>query len=142
MSYLPIEDYGIIGDLHTVLVGKNGSIDRCCGYSQRPGCRRVLSDGISPSHGMDTKGPSVTLTSIARATCHSYKTHREDLINMKIAPSMVAGAAGTRRLMQLFRVWCEQKHSHIQFNVLDRQSLLDAQKNPELYRDLVVRIAG
>ncbi|HYB37133.1 MAG TPA: pyruvate formate lyase family protein [Mycobacterium sp.] len=101
-----------------------------------------LSEGISPSHGMDTKGPSVTLTSIARATCHAYKTHREDLINMKVAPSTVAGEAGTRRLMQLFRVWCEQKHSHIQFNVLNRQSLLDAQKHPELYRDLVVRIAG
>jgi pyruvate formate-lyase/glycerol dehydratase family glycyl radical enzyme len=101
-----------------------------------------LSEGISPSHGMDTKGSSVTLTSIARATCHSYRTHREDLINMKVAPSTVAGEAGTRRLMQLFRVWCEQKHSHIQFNVLNRQSLLDAQKHPELYRDLVVRIAG
>jgi pyruvate-formate lyase len=53
-----------------------------------------------------------------------------------------AGEVGTRRLTQLFRVWCEQKHSHIQFNVLNRQSLLDAQKHPEHYRDLVVRIAG
>jgi len=51
-----------------------------------------------------------------------------------------AGEVGTRRLTQLFRVWCE--HSHIQFNVLNRQSLLDAQKHPEHYRDLVVPIAG
>ena len=101
-----------------------------------------LSEGISPSHGMDVKGPSVTLGSMARATCHAYKTHREDLINMKVAPTTVAGEEGTRRLMQLFRVWCQQKLSHIQFNVLNRQSLLDAQKHPDKYRDLVVRVAG
>jgi isethionate sulfite-lyase len=101
-----------------------------------------LSEGISPSHGMDMKGPTVTLGSIARATCRLYNTHREDLINMKMAPGNVAGEEGTRRLMQLIRIWSDQKHSHIQFNILNRQSLLDAQKNPEKYRDLVVRIAG
>ncbi len=101
-----------------------------------------LSDGIGPSHGMDVKGPTVTLQSIMRATCHELREHREDLINMKMAPANVAGEDGTRRLMQLARVWCSQKHSHIQFNILNKQSLLEAQKNPEKYRDLVVRIAG
>ena len=101
-----------------------------------------LSEGISPSHGMDTKGPTVTLQSIARATCQIYKEHREDLLNMKISPANVAGEEGTRRLMQLIRAWSAQKHAHIQFNILNRQSLLDAQKNPEKYRDLVVRVAG
>jgi isethionate sulfite-lyase len=101
-----------------------------------------LSEGISPSHGMDRKGPTVTLGSIARATCRTYNTHREDLINMKMAPGNVAGEEGTRRLMQLIRAWCDQKHSHIQFNILNRDTLLDAQKDPEKYRDLVVRIAG
>ena len=101
-----------------------------------------LSEGISPSHGMDRKGPTVTLGSIARATCRTYKTHREDLINMKMAPGNVAGEEGTRRLMQLIRAWCNEKHSHIQFNILNRDTLLDAQKNPEKYRDVVVRIAG
>lgn len=101
-----------------------------------------LSDGIVPSHGCDTKGPTVTLDSIARATCHIYKEHREDLLNMKMSPANVAGEEGTQRLMQIIRVWCSQKHAHIQFNILNRQSLLDAQKNPEKYRDLVVRVAG
>jgi formate C-acetyltransferase len=101
-----------------------------------------LSDGIVPSHGCDTKGPTVTLLSIARATCQIYKEHREDLLNMKMSPANVAGEEGTRRLMQLIRVWCSQKHAHIQFNILNKQSLLDAQKNPEKYRDLVVRVAG
>jgi pyruvate formate-lyase/glycerol dehydratase family glycyl radical enzyme len=101
-----------------------------------------LSDGIAPSHGMDVKGPTVSLQSMMRATCHELREHREDLINMKMAPANVAGEEGTRRLMQLARVWCSQKHSHIQFNILNKQSLLEAQKNPEKYRDLVVRIAG
>lgn len=101
-----------------------------------------LSDGIVPSHGCDTKGPTVTLQSIARATCQIYKTHREDLLNMKMSPMNVAGEEGTRRLMQLIRSWSSQKHAHIQFNILNRQTMLDAQKNPEKYRDLVVRVAG
>src|SRR5512138_3006559 len=101
-----------------------------------------LSDGIVPSHGCDTKGPTVTLQSIARATCHIYKTHREDLLNMKMSPANVAGEEGTRRLMQLIRAWSAQKHAHIQFNILNKQTLLEAQKNPEKYRDLVVRVAG
>ena len=65
-----------------------------------------LSDGIVPSHGLDAKGPTVTWT------CHAYHEHREDLINMKMAPANVA-EKGTRRLMQLIRVWCAQKHSQI-----------------------------
>jgi formate C-acetyltransferase len=101
-----------------------------------------LSDGIVPSHGCDTKGPTVTLQSIARATCQIYKEHREDLLNMKISPANVAGEEGTRRLMQLIRAWSSQKHAHIQFNILNRETMLAAQKNPEKYRDLVIRIAG
>jgi formate C-acetyltransferase len=101
-----------------------------------------LSDGIVPSHGMDTKGPTVTLQSIARATCQIYKEHREDLLNMKMSPANIAGEEGTRRLMQLIRAWSSQKHAHIQFNILNKQTMLDAQKNPEKYRDLVVRVAG
>jgi formate C-acetyltransferase len=82
------------------------------------------------------------LQSIKRATCHDLREHREDLLNMKMAPANVAGEEGTRRLMQLIRVWCSQKHAHIQFNIINKQSMLEAQKNPEKYRDLVIRIAG
>jgi len=55
-----------------------------------------LSEGISPSQGMDTKGPTVSLQSMARATCHIYKEHREDLINMKMAPANVTGEDGNQ----------------------------------------------
>jgi pyruvate formate-lyase/glycerol dehydratase family glycyl radical enzyme len=101
-----------------------------------------LSEGISASHGMDVKGPTVALASIASARDRSYREKGGDLINMKFNPANVAGEAGTRRLMQIIRTWCELKHWHVQFNIINRATLLAAQKEPEKYRDLVVRIAG
>lgn len=102
-----------------------------------------LSEGVSPSHGMDVKGPTVTLRSIARAHVTGFKEKGGgDLINMKFAPATVAGEEGTRRLMALIRSWCKLKLWHLQFNIINRQTLLAAQKEPEKYRDLIVRIAG
>jgi len=101
-----------------------------------------LSEGISPSHGMDVEGPTVSLRSMARARCLSYKEKAADLINMKFTPQTLAGEEGTRRLMQLVRSWCDLKLWHVQFNVLNKATLLAAQKDPEKYRNLVVRIAG
>jgi formate C-acetyltransferase len=101
-----------------------------------------LSEGISPSHGMDLKGPTVSLASMARGRNLSYREKAGDLINMKFSPANVVGEDGTRRLMQLVRTWCEQKHWHVQFNILNRETLLAAQKEPEKYRNLIVRIAG
>jgi formate C-acetyltransferase len=101
-----------------------------------------LSEGISPSHGMDVNGPTVSLRSMARARCLGYKEKAADLINMKFTPQTVAGEEGTRRLMQIIRTWCDMKLWHLQFNILNRSTLLAAQKDPEKYRNLVVRIAG
>jgi formate C-acetyltransferase len=64
------------------------------------------------------------------------------LINVKISPANVAGEEGTTRLMQLIRTWSQLKHWHIQFNVLNKETLLAAKKDPEKYRSLIVRIAG
>jgi formate C-acetyltransferase len=91
---------------------------------------------------MDVKGPTVTLTSMARATTIACKEKGPNLINMKFAPANIAGEAGTRRLMQIMRTWCNLKLWHLQFNVINRDTLLAAQQEPEKYRDLVVRIAG
>jgi pyruvate formate-lyase/glycerol dehydratase family glycyl radical enzyme len=101
-----------------------------------------LAEGISASHGMDVKGPTVALASIARARNRSYREKGGDLINMKFSPANVAGEEGTRRLMQVIRTWSELKHWHVQFNILNRATLLAAQKEPEKYRNLIVRIAG
>lgn len=104
--------------------------------------QEFLSEGISASHGMDVKGPTTALTSIAAARCLGYKEKAADLINMKFTPATLAGEEGTRRLMSIIRTWCDLKLWHVQFNVLNRQTLLDAQRDPEKYRNLVVRIAG
>ena len=101
-----------------------------------------LSEGISPAHGMDLKGPTVTMNSMAYATSIARKEKGANLINMKFAPANIAGEAGTRRLMQIIRHWCSLKLWHVQFNVINRDTLLAAQQDPEKFRDLVVRIAG
>ncbi|MBL9172189.1 MAG: hypothetical protein JNL10_01520 [Verrucomicrobiales bacterium] len=101
-----------------------------------------LSEGISASHGMDVKGPTVALSSIARGRNRSFREKGGDLINLKFNPANVAGEEGTRRLMQVVRTWSELKLWHVQFNILNRATLLAAQKDPEKYRNLVVRIAG
>ena len=79
---------------------------------------------------------------MARARNLSYREKGGDLINLKFNPANVAGEQGTRRLMQLIRTWCELKHWHVQFNIINIGTLLAAQKDPEKYRDLIVRIAG
>lgn len=101
-----------------------------------------LSEGISASHGMDVKGPTVALNSMARARNLSYREKGGDLINLKFSPANVAGEEGTQRLTQLIRVWSDLKHWHIQFNIFNKETLLAAQKDPEKYRNLIVRIAG
>jgi pyruvate formate-lyase/glycerol dehydratase family glycyl radical enzyme len=113
----------------------------CATPNGRP-AGEYLSEGISPSHGMDVNGPTVSMRSMARARCLGYKEKAADLINMKFTPQTVAGEEGTRRLMQLIRSWCDLKLWHVQFNILNRATLLAAQKDPEKYRNLVVRIAG
>jgi formate C-acetyltransferase len=101
-----------------------------------------LNEGISPSHGMDVKGPTVALTSMARARNRSFREKGGDLINLKFSPASVAGEEGSRRLMQIIRTWSLLKHWHVQFNILNKETLLSAQKDPEKYRNLIVRIAG
>jgi formate C-acetyltransferase len=101
-----------------------------------------LSEGISASHGRDVKGPTVALNSMARGRNLSYREKGGDLINLKFSPASVAGEEGTRRLMQIVRTWCDLKHWHVQFNILNQETLLAAQKDPEKYRSLIVRIAG
>jgi formate C-acetyltransferase len=101
-----------------------------------------LAEGISASHGMDVKGPTVALASIAHARNISFREKGGDLINLKFNPANVAGEEGTRRLMQVIRTWSQLKHWHVQFNIINKETLLAAQKDPDKYRNLIVRIAG
>jgi formate C-acetyltransferase len=61
---------------------------------------------------------------------------------MKLTPSALEGPAGTRKLMSLIRAACDMKMWHLQFNIINRNTLIAAQKDPEKYRDLLVRVAG
>jgi Pyruvate-formate lyase len=101
-----------------------------------------LSEGISPSQGADIYGPTVTLSSINTTKNTKYLNRAARLLNVKFSPQAVAGEKGTMALASLIRSWCDQKHWHIQFNIINRDTLIAAQKDPEKYRNLLVRVAG
>lgn len=104
--------------------------------------REPLSESISPSQGRDVKGPTATLSSISATKCAQYKERAARLLNMKLSPASLVGEAGTRKLMALVRTACDMKMWHIQFNIINRDTLLAAQRDPEKYRNLLVRVAG
>lgn len=101
-----------------------------------------LSDGGSPSQGADTMGPTAALISIANTKCMGDKERAARLVNLKLSPSTVAGNEGTKKLISLIRTFCDLKLWHLQFNVINRETLVAAQKDPEKYRNLLVRVAG
>ncbi len=102
----------------------------------------TVSDGVAPSQGVDRNGPTSSLISVANTRAGSYKERAARLLNLKLSPAAVAGEAGTRNLMTLIRTACDLKLWHLQFNIINRDTLLAAQKEPEKYRDLLVRVAG
>jgi formate C-acetyltransferase len=104
--------------------------------------KEPLSEGISPSQGCDVKGPTASLLSVARGMNTRYKNRAARLLNIKLSPQAVAGERGTRNLASFIRTWCDQKHWHIQFNIINNETLREARRNPEKYRNLLVRVAG
>ncbi|RJP75382.1 MAG: glycyl radical protein [Candidatus Abyssobacteria bacterium SURF_17] len=101
-----------------------------------------IAEGVSPSQGADKKGPTASLVSIANTKASGYKERAARLLNMKLSPSAVAGPEGTRKLMSLIRTACDLKMWHLQFNIINKETLIAAQKDPEKYRNLLVRVAG
>jgi formate C-acetyltransferase len=101
-----------------------------------------LSDGSSASQGADKHGPTAVLLSNFTTKNCDYRERAARLLNIKFTPKCVAGDEGTRKLVSFIRTWCDLKLWHVQFNVINQQTLVAAQKNPERYRGLIVRIAG
>ncbi|MBQ3553715.1 MAG: glycyl radical protein [Clostridia bacterium] len=99
-----------------------------------------VADGVSPSAGRDVKGPTAAANSVARLD--HFIASNGTLFNMKFHPSALAGRAGLESFTSLIRAYFDQKGSHIQFNVVSRETLRDAQAHPENYKTLVVRVAG
>ena len=99
-----------------------------------------VADGVSPSAGKDVHGPTAAANSVARLD--HYIASNGTLFNQKFHPSALSGRAGLENFVALIRSYFDQKGSHMQFNVVSRETLLDAQKHPEQYKHLVVRVAG
>jgi formate C-acetyltransferase len=101
-----------------------------------------LSDGSSASHGADVNGPTAVLLSNFKSKNYDYRERASRLLNVKLSPKCVAGEEGTRKLVSFIRTFCDLKLWHVQFNIINRETLLAAQREPEKYRGLIVRIAG
>jgi formate C-acetyltransferase len=98
-----------------------------------------LSEGISPVQGADRHGPTAVVKSAAKM---DHVRTGGTLLNQKFTPQLLADEAGLDALVGLIRSYFKLDGHHIQFNVVDADTLHKAQKNPELYRDLIVRVAG
>ena len=99
-----------------------------------------VADGVSPAAGRDIKGPTAAANSVSRLD--HYIASNGTLFNMKFHPSALSGQSGLESFVALVRGYFDQKGSHMQFNVVSRETLRDAQKHPENYKSLVVRVAG
>ncbi|MCP5113507.1 MAG: glycyl radical protein [bacterium] len=98
-----------------------------------------INEGISPVHGTDTGGPTKVLRSATRLPTIK---NLAQLLNLRLSPTTLATEEGLRRLVMLIKGFRNLKAWHVQFNTVDTETLLEAQKHPEHYRDLVVRVAG
>ena len=99
-----------------------------------------IADGVGPASGRDVKGPTATANSVARLD-HGIASNGT-LFNQKFHPSALSGMASLEKFVAYLRGYFDQKGMHVQYNVVSRETLLDAQKNPEKYKSLVVRVAG
>ena len=99
-----------------------------------------LADGVSPRQGKDTNGPTAAAMSVAKLDHENYSNGT--LYNQKFLPSALAGDEGLKRFAAMVRTYFDHKGMHVQFNVIDKETLLEAQRHPEEHKDLVVRVAG
>ncbi len=99
----------------------------------------AISDGTSPAHGADTHGPTAVVKSLGKL---DQTKSGGTLLNMRFTPSLLQRETDQRKLASLIRAYFKMGGHHIQFNIVDTATLLDAQRHPENYRDLLVRVAG
>ena len=99
---------------------------------------KPVSEGISPEKSADTNGPTAVIKSCAKM---DHLATAGTLLNQKFTPDVVAGEEGLDHMASLIRSYFSMDGHHIQFNVIDRQTLIDAQNNPEEYKDLIVLVA-
>jgi pyruvate-formate lyase len=98
-----------------------------------------LSEGVSPVQGADRKGPTAVIKSVSKI---DHARTGGTLLNQKFAPELLADEEGLDKLAHLIRTYFKLDGHHIQFNVINADTLRDAQRHPEKYGDLMVRVAG
>jgi pyruvate formate-lyase/glycerol dehydratase family glycyl radical enzyme len=98
-----------------------------------------LSEGVSPVQGADRRGPTAVLKSVGKM---DHVRTGGTLLNQKFAPQLVADEEGIKNLGHLIRSYFKMDGHHIQLNVVTADTLREAQKHPDKYRDLIVRVAG
>ena len=100
-----------------------------------------LAEGCSPSHAMDKSGPTGVFKSVSKL--HTEEITGGVLLNQKVTPSLLSKEENKQKLIMMIRTFFDRLHGyHVQYNVVDRATLLDAQVHPEKHRDLIVRVAG
>lgn len=100
-----------------------------------------LAEGCSPSHAMDRNGPTAVFKSVSKLP--TDKITGGVLLNQKVTPQMLDKEGNREKLVMLLRTFFNRlKGFHVQYNVVSRETLIDAQKHPEKHRDLIVRVAG
>ncbi len=102
--------------------------------------REPIAEGVSPSYGTEKSGPTAVLKSVGKLPTVKMIAQ---LLNLKFTPAVLGSDEGLERLVRLIVTFFRDfKGWHVQFNVVDAQTLREAQKHPEKYRDLIVRVAG
>lgn len=101
---------------------------------------QLADGGLSPMVGRDQHGPTASLKSVSKLD--NILNSNGSLLNVKFSPSTLEGERGLEKLISYLKSFSRLKLQHIQFNVIHRDTLIDAQKHPEKYKDLVVRVAG
>lgn len=101
---------------------------------------QLADGGLSPMVGRDKNGPSASLKSVSKLD--NILNSNGSLLNVKFSPSTLANDTGLDKLVAYLKSFSRLKLQHIQFNVVDKETLLDAQAHPEKHKDLVVRVAG
>lgn len=99
-----------------------------------------LADGVSPNGGTDFNGPGSVLKSVSHIQHDRFV--QGTLLNMKVEPDMLNNENGIKQMMALLKSMCSLGVFHVQFNVIDRETLIKAQQNPEEYKGLLIRVAG
>ena len=99
----------------------------------------LADGGVSPAHGRNIRGPAATYKSVAKIDHLSMKCGA--VLNMRFNPDALKDDGAIQKFAALLQTYCDLGGYHVQFNIVSSEMLRDAQRNPEQYRDLLVRVS-